>query len=155
MEELLNIVKAENEELLSTLDPYQKDIIQTFLDNNANNYSDGVDRWLNATLSNTSNFGGEGRSKVYREKLLEEFEKFLCGDDKYEEDRKKIEQSSDKSHKYIVGVLSAAIGNSLGISGIFLAPVIVLLILNIGKMALNAWCEMRKDSRDNKTNNNL
>ena len=71
----------------------------------------------------------------------------MCGAEQYEEDRKKIAESSDKSQQYIIGVMSAAIGKTIGAAGTFIAPVIVLLILSLGKMALNAWCEMRKETK--------
>jgi predicted PurR-regulated permease PerM len=45
----------------------------------------------------------------------------------------------------LIGVLSAAIGKTLGVAGTFIAPIIVLLLMSFGKMAINAWCEMRKE----------
>jgi hypothetical protein len=51
--------------------------------------------------------------------------------------------------------MSAAIGKTLGAAGAFIAPVIVLLILSIGKMAVNAWCEMRKETRSTAGNSGL
>lgn len=145
MEELDNLLNEEPITIIGTLDGYQQDIINSFLENNSNNYFDAADKWLNATTSNTAKFGGLNKTKIYREKVLEELEKFLCGNEKYEEERNKISESTDKSREYVIGVLSTAIGSSLGTAGTFIAPVIVLMILNIGKMALNAWCEMRKE----------
>lgn len=149
MENLDDIFQADQEQLLTSIDEFQSDIIKEFLRKTSNNYIESADKWLNATPANTAQFGGEiNKNKIYREKLLEEIEKFLCGDERYEDDRKKIALSGDKSQKYIIGVMSAAIGKSLGIAGTFIAPVIVLLILSIGKMAVNAWCEMRKETRN-------
>jgi hypothetical protein len=51
--------------------------------------------------------------------------------------------------------MSAAIGTNLGIAGPFIAPVIVLLILSIGKLAINAWCAMRKEVRSKAGNSDL
>ena len=145
MDELNNLLQAEPVEIISSLDNYQQDIIKTFLKNNSNDYLDSADKWLNASTSNTAKFGGENKSKIYRDKVLEELEKFLCGNEQYDEERKKISEHTDKSREYIVGVLSTSIGSSLGVAGAFIAPVVVLLLLSIGKMALNAWCEMRKE----------
>lgn len=149
MAELSNILELDEEQLLTSLDSYQTEIIREFLNTTSNNYLDSADKWLNATPANTAQFGGEpNKTKIYREKLLEEIEKFLCGDANYEDDRQKIALSGDQSQKYIIAVISSAIGKTLGVAGTFIAPVIVLLLLSFGKMAINAWCEMRKDTKD-------
>ncbi len=149
MEELSKIIQAEPEELLSSLDDFQAEILKIFLTTTSNNYLGSADKWLNATTANTAQFGGDpNRGKVYIEKLIDEVEKFLCGDELYEGDRKKIAESTDKSLKYIIGVMSVAIGKIIGVAGTFIAPVIVLLIMSFGKMAINAWCAMRKETRN-------
>lgn len=153
MEELSNIVDSDQDTLLASIDDFQSEIIKAFLVANSNDYLASADNWLNASTANTAKFGGEpNKAKIYRDKLLEELEKFLCGDQQYEDDRKKIAEGTDKSQKYIIGVMSAAIGKTIGSAGAFIAPVIVLLILNIGKMAINAWCAMRNETKSN-TNN--
>ena len=156
MEELSNIIQSDQDSLLSSIDDFQAEIIKTFLASTSHDYLVSADNWLNASTANTAKFGGEpNKAKIYRDKLLEELEKFLCGDQQYEDDRKKIAESTDKSQKYIIGVMSAAIGKTLGAAGPFIAPVIVLLILSSGKMAINAWCEMRKEARSIAGNSGL
>ncbi len=156
MEELNNIIQSDQEQLLASIDDYQADIIKSFLSNTSNDFLQSADNWLNASPANTAKFGGEqNKAKIYRDKLLEELEKFFCGDQQYDDDRKKIADSTDKSQKYIIGVMSAAIGKSLGVAGPFIAPVIVLLILSIGKIAINAWCAMRKDEKRIEGNSGL
>lgn len=44
--------------------------------------------------------------------------------------------------------MSAAIGGSIGVAGVYIAPVIVLILLNIGKIVKNAWCEMMKEKKE-------
>jgi hypothetical protein len=156
MEELSNIIESDQDALLSSIDDFQAEIIKSFLVSTSNDYLVSADNWLNASTANTAKFGGEpNKAKIYRDKLLEELEKFLCGDQQYEDDRKKIVESTDKSQKYIIGVMSTAIGKTLGAAGPFIAPVIVLLILSIGKMAINAWCAMRKETISTAGNSDL
>ena len=146
MTELDLLLNSESEELLLTIDDFQTEILKTFLASSSNDYLQSADKWLNATTANTAQFGGEAsKAKIYRDKVLDEIEKFICGNDEYEEDRKKISESSDKSRQYILGVMSVAIGKTLGVAGTFIAPVIVLLIMSFGKILTNAWCEMRKE----------
>jgi hypothetical protein len=148
MNELDKIMQLDEADLLLSIDDFQAEILKSFLELTSNDYLKSADYWLNANTANTAKFGGDpSRSQIYRDKLLEELEKFLCGDEQYEEEREKIAVSSDKSQKYIIGVMSIAIGNVIGAAGTFIAPVIVLLIMSLGKVALNAWCAMRKESR--------
>jgi hypothetical protein len=151
MEEFNSIILDNPETLINCLDGFQIEIINTFLSINGQDYLDSADKWLNASPSNTAAFGGDtSKTKIYKDKVLDEIEKFLCGDEKYESDRNKIAADSDKTQKYIIGVMSAAIGKTLGVAGTFIAPVIVLLLISCGKITVNAWCEMRKTLRTNK-----
>jgi hypothetical protein len=144
MEQLDYLLKSDTVELLNTLPKYQENLISQLLESSNNDFLKAADLWLNSTPSNTYGFGGEPKKQVfYRDMLLEEIEKFLCGDEIYDDDRKKITESSDKTKQYAIGVLSTAIGAKIGVAGAFIAPIIVLLLLSIGKMAINAWCEMR------------
>lgn len=148
MEKLNIVTSSEPNDLLLALDSYQADIVKTFIEKTSGNYIECASRWVNSTPTNTALFGGEqGKSKIYIEKVLEEIEKFLCGDASYDEDRKKIAESTDNTQKYIIGVMSVAIGKVLGVAGTFIAPVIVLLLLSFGKIAVNAWCAMRRETR--------
>ena len=102
-----------------------------------------------ASPSNTAKFGGDSsHSAIYRDKIVLEVERFLCGNDPvYEKERRELQLNSDKTQQYIIGVLSTAIGSQLGVVGTFISPVIVLIIISMGKMCINAWCEMRKEIR--------
>lgn len=138
------------EDLLLGLEPYQQELIKDLLSKNS--YLNAVDLWLQASPSQTAEFGGDpdkSKSKVYRDKLVEEIEKFVCGTDvSYEEDRNKILEQKDASQQYIIGVLSSAIGSKFGVVGTFIAPVIVILIMSFEKMSIKAWCEYRKTIRN-------
>lgn len=142
-----DFTQLEPRELIGSLDNYQQEIVLALLKATNNNYLEAADKWLSASPSNTAKFGGDSsHSTIYREKVVEEIEKFLCGNEpSYEEEREKLKEQSDKSQKYIIGVLSTAIGSQLGVTGVFIAPVIVLVIISMGKICINAWCEMRKE----------
>jgi hypothetical protein len=144
MEELDELLVGQSNQLLNAIQPYQRKIIEAFLDSTNGDYLASADKWLNATPTNTATFGGKRKTKIYRDKLLDEIEKFLCGDATYDEDRRKISDSSSRTQQYIIGVMSVAIGKVMGVAGTFIAPVIVLLMMSFGKMSINAWCAMRK-----------
>jgi hypothetical protein len=145
MDEFNNILNSTDAELLAAIPKFQTDILENFIQQTNNDYIIAADLWLNSSPANTAKFGGEEKQPVqYREMLIGEIEKFLCGDEAYSDERNKITESADKSQKYIIGVMSAALGKSLGVAGSFIAPVVVLALMSFGKMAINAWCEMRK-----------
>lgn len=133
--------------LISSLEPYQQELINELLKAAEGDFERAADLWLNASPAQTAAFGGEKEHlKVYREKITDEIEKFICGtDESYSAEREKLQNNSDATQQYIVGVLSTAIGAHLGVAGAFIAPVIVLVIISFSKIALNAWCEMRKE----------
>lgn len=152
MEKLGLLIEVSDNELLDTLEPYQREIIEQFITQSKGDYLGCADKWLNATPHNTAKFGTQpSTSKLYRDKLFDEIEKFLCGDERYEEDRKKINSTANNSNTFLISSMSAAIGTYLGVAGTFIAPVLVLLLMSCGKMSINAWCEMRKGTRENNT----
>ena len=112
-----DFTQLEPRELIGSLDNYQQEIVLALLKATNNNYLEAADKWLSASPSNTAKFGGDSsHSTIYREKVVEEIEKFLCGNEpSYEEEREKLKEQSDKSQKYIIGVLSTAIGSQLGV----------------------------------------
>lgn len=141
----------DSDELIHGLEPYQQELVLNLLSAFDNDYMKTVDAWLQASPAQTAGFGGDPKksnSKLYREKVWEELEKFICGtDSSYDDDRKKISNHVEATENYIVGVLSVAIGTHLGVAGAFIAPIIVVLIMSLGKIGRNAWCSMRKESR--------
>ncbi|KGL58406.1 hypothetical protein [Polaribacter sp. Hel1_85] len=148
MEEFNILLNSTESEILDSLDKFQADILQQFLTDTSNNYTESADKWLTATTANTFQFGGEqGKTKIYIEKVLDEIEKFICGNEDYAEERKEIGESTDKTKEYLIGVMSTAIGQTMGVAGAFIAPVIALLIMSIGKIAVNAWCAMRQEMK--------
>jgi len=143
MEQLQSLMDQEPGELLLALPAYQQNLIKELL-NGSEDYLGAADNWLSTKPANTAGFGGAPNSPVlFREVLLDEIEKYLCGR-KYQEDRKRMGSTT----KVALGAMSHAIGASLGVAGAYILPVVVLLIMSFGKVPLNAFCEMRKKIRE-------
>lgn len=143
-------LQLEGNDLISCLDGYQQELVVALLENVNGDYIKAADNWLSASPSNTYRFGGEhNRSSVFREKIFEELEKFICGcdDGRYDSDRKNLNEQKDNSKEAIISVISAAIGSYIGVAAAFVAPVLVLIFLSMGKIAKNAWCEMMKEMK--------
>lgn len=145
-----DFLQLEKEALISSLDGYQQELVIALIDNAKGDYNLAADNWLSASPSNTAQFGGEhSRSSVFREKVFDEFEKFICGcdDGRYDNDRDKLNEQGDLTKDAIISALSASIGSYIGVAAAFIAPVIVLILLSTGKIVKNAWCEMRKEMK--------
>lgn len=144
------LLQVSDKDLIASLSGYQQELVMCLIEQAGGDYNAAADNWLSASPSNTYKFGGEKRhSSIFREKVFEELEKFICGcdDGRYSKERKELEEHADYSKEVIISVISAAIGNSIGVASVYIAPVIVLLLLSIGKVVKNAWCETMKAKR--------
>lgn len=132
---------------LDCLPVYQKTPIEELL---AVNPPDEVAaKWLTANFAITFAFGAEVKpdSSAFREKLKAELELFLCGNSKYNTERKQFLTLSKDGRTFLVGALSVAIAPYLGTSAVFLAPAIILLLYSFGKMSIHAWCAVQEEAR--------
>ena len=147
---LQEYIQLGSEEQISSLEQYQYDLIKQLLNNSQGDYLLAADQWLSANISQTVVFGGEGNKKnIFRDKLFEEIEKFICGcdDGRYDKEREELGNNADYAKETIISVISAAIGAQLGVAGAFVAPAIVLIFQSLGKIVINAWCEAQKVKR--------
>ncbi|CAD5938003.1 hypothetical protein NO976_01790 [Planktothrix agardhii] len=110
-------------------------------------YEDAAKQWLDAMPENTFPFGAERAKNVFLEKVQDEIEKFLCGDEKYADERKELLSSSELLQTTFVSAVSAAIASTIGAAATYVMPIVVLLFMTMGKITLNAWCQMRRDSK--------
>ena len=76
---------------------------------------------------------------------------FQAAYSKYKDSRLAILKESGVVQSYVVGSISIALAPVLGTSASFLAPVIAIVLLTIGKIGLNAWIATRREKRENKT----
>lgn len=142
-----DFLQLDNNELISCLENYQQDLVRALIDASDGDFNKAADKWLSATPSNTAQFGGEHRQpSIFREKLFEEVEKFICGCDEgtYDKAREELNRQGDMTKEAIISVMSAAIGGVIGVAGAFIAPIIVLILMSIGQIVKNAWCETRR-----------
>ncbi len=121
-EKIDNLFTESPEKWIESLPPYQRDRVNDLI-SKGSSLEDAANKWLSAAPAHTAPFGTESRRKVFIDKIWDEIEKFLCGDDRYEPERSKLLSQGNIVHTYFVGVISAAIAPALGSSAIFLAPV--------------------------------
>ncbi len=139
---------------VDSLPKYQKDIVSQLL-SSGKTPEEAAEAWLSATPQDTYPFGAERGRKLYLEMVVNELEAFICGAPKYNNDRSKFNKLLKESgtvHAYCVGGISVAIAPVVGTSGAVLAPVIALVLMSMGKITINAWCNMRKELKETAKN---
>ncbi|ARI78807.1 hypothetical protein [Halobacillus mangrovi] len=139
--------EQEESNWLDTLPNYQRDLVNELL--SYYSYEEAAVTWLESSTSNTSPFSGQPQpEKKYFEYVKKEVHKLLCGDTNYEAERHELVQLAQKPENKngIIAMVSALIGAKLGLAATFLAPVIVIIFLTIGKISLNAWCTMESST---------
>lgn len=148
MTELNEIFAVSPESWLDTLKPYQRNIVDAIYAE-TQSYEEVANRWLIAnSIPNNAPFGTKKNPSLFYEKVLDEVEAFFTGDEKYKDSRFAMLKESGGVQSYIVGGLSTLLAPILGTSAPFLAPVIAIVLLTIGKIGLNAWLATRKAKRE-------
>lgn len=146
-EKLDHLFQVDNtEEWLLTLSKNQQNRVRQLL-NFTPSYEEAARQWLDAMPENTFPFGVAKPTNIFFEKVKDEIEKFLCGDEEYADERKKLFASSEVARTTLVTSVSLAIAPKLGAAANYLIPVVVLVFMTMGKITLNSWCQMLKDSK--------
>ena len=128
-----------DDELLSLLKPYQQKILIPLIDSVGEEEAAKI--WLSPENGSPSaSFGGgESQPDPYFDRLIKEIRKLICGDECYKEDREKIIEANT-SAIFVVGIISASMGDIFGVAPALLTPVVILILNMISKVGINAWC---------------
>ena len=89
---------------------------------------------------NTFSFGVGGAAGNFFEQVKNEFNKFICGDESYEDLRKKVKEYWKKNNPCVVTTIAIVIGSKISIAAAVLTPVIALLLAAASQIGLAAWC---------------
>jgi hypothetical protein len=128
------------DEWLSALKPYQEKHIRALLDS-GRTVEEAADLWVSAKgLDGTIVFGGSRDSKPFLDRFKAEFKKFICGDQAYDEERKKLVGIGSAGKTAVISGISTAIAPHVGASAVLLIPSVALLLHVVGKIGIRAWC---------------
>jgi len=131
---LEQLFQVDKEEWLTTLPKYQQIRIKQLVDS-TNSYEEAAKHWLNAMPENTFPFGAEQARNLFIEKVRDEIEKFLSGDEKYADEHKQLVSSSEVLQKTLVSSVSAAIAPVIGTAAAYIMPVVVLVFMTMTNIA--------------------
>jgi len=135
----MEIENSSLEDWISALKPYQSSSISQMAAELGE--EEAVKQWLSANgPSSTVAFGGIPNPEPFFDRFMEEFRKFICGDEAYEEFRIQLGAESPVVKIILISVISAAIGATLGFAATLLAPAVAILLHLVGTMGVKAWC---------------
>lgn len=128
------------------LPKYQSDIIASLLEGKTPD--EAATMWLSASgPANTFPFGATRGASLFFDKVVDEVEAFICRDNAYTEDKKKLLTQVDVTHAYTIGLISAAISHAVGAAAPYIAPAVALILVTSARIGRNAWCAMRQEQR--------
>lgn len=81
--------------------------------------------------------------KDYKERVLDEIVKLICGDKKYLTEQEEIKFEGKKARQYIGYTIAGSIGATFGIEVALVFPIICLLLSSIAKISVEAWCKIQ------------
>jgi len=136
----MEIPNLEITEWVSELKPYQSNSINQLLDEHDS--EETIKLWLSANgPTSTIQFGGENESpEPFLERFKEEFKKFICGDEKYNQFREQLSAEAPIAKSIYISVIAAALGATLGYTATLLAPAVAIMLHVVGTVGVNAWC---------------
>ncbi|WP_286751528.1 hypothetical protein [Pseudomonas sp. UBA2522] len=132
-----------SEEILDSLRPYQKALVSELLANHDEVTAAKI--WLSSTGPlDLRRFGGaqDSGGEAFYTRFQAEFRAFICGGEKYKGERESLVNIAKPAANYVVTAISAAIAVKLGIASGLIFPAVALLLKVVGKLGLNAWCEV-------------
>ncbi|WP_025907059.1 hypothetical protein [Priestia flexa] len=136
------------EEWLNALPKYQRNLVSRLIENNHGDLDEATALYLNLNTSHTAPFGAGSKKSIFVDKVKKEFHNFICGHEKYSEERQKFIGEIKPLHTTVVSGVSAAIAASIGASAVYLAPIIVMLFMSMTSIGKNVWCELYSDDNE-------
>ena len=136
----MEVPNIELSEWTGALKTYQKTSINILVAEN--DEETAAKLWLSANgVSTTKQFGGGGSSEPFWDRFVAEFKDFICGHEKYSNERSQLSSQAPVANAMFVGIISGAIGSTLGFAASLLAPAVAILLFLVGKVGVNAYCK--------------
>lgn len=107
-----------------------------------NNEEEVAEIWLTSMgSSSTAGFGAISSAQVFYENVKKEFIYFICGHEKYNEEREQAAKMWKEQGKVgLVSMVAALVASTLGLAVAAIVPVIALLLSVASKVGIGAFC---------------
>ncbi len=140
----MEIEQLNLDQWLSVLKPYQIKTITNLVQKYGEEEAAKI--WIESKGPiNTVTFGGlpsNTQNRNYYEALKLEIHKFICGQDNYKEERKKIIGTGDVINTAVSTKMAVIFSPIIGVSVPVLLPALLLILKAISKISVNAFCSM-------------
>lgn len=133
------ITEFDPDSYLEALTPYHQRLIND-LRSAGNSEWEIIDLWLRQSGPSTNFPMGSGGRVDFTTRFRAELHALICGDDRYEPERKRILSQGDITQAALVGALAFVLGPALGTAAVFVAPPIAVALAVIGRVGIRAWC---------------
>ena len=119
----------------------QKTTIKRLLDS-GNSEEEIAEIWLTSVgSSSTLGFGTISSAQVFYKNVKKEFIYFICGHEKYKEEREQAAKIWKEQGKLgFVSIVAAVVASTLGLAVAAIVPVIALLLSVVSKVGVGAFC---------------
>jgi len=136
------------------LPPGQAPVLRTMLESGKTE-EQVAEFWLSATgPDTTAGFGATGRIQKFFSNVKQEFNAFVCDDDRYEEERQQAARIWNEQGKVaLVSMVAAVVASNIGLAVAAVVPVVALLFSLSAKVGINAYCESCLEDNDEKETN--
>lgn len=131
------------EEWLSIEKPYMRRIVERLLECHSEEETAKILLSIKG-VENTKSFGGyttQRADDVYWTRFKKEFDMFICGHPKYQQQRDDILKNSNIITISTTSLIASALAPFVGIAASFLTVPIVLLLKALSKLSINAYCQ--------------
>lgn len=141
MTQLLDIKPIDLQTILETLKPYQRDTISSLISTYGEEQA--AEKWLAASgPASLEKFGAFRPSKnPLWLKVLSEFKMLVCGHEKYQEVRDRINKLVEPHIQKITTTITAAIAIQIGTASEILFPAVSILFYLATGVGISIWCE--------------
>jgi len=113
----------------------------------SNDYESVASAWISASPSNTVQYGAQKKDNIFLNRICDELELFLSEDIKYEKEVLELKKYKTVVQLVVVSAISGFLSPYLGVTAVFLAPVIAILLASITKIGVQAWLSQRKEKK--------
>lgn len=147
MDKLNQIIEDSTpENWIDALPLYHKRNIENMLAAGSS-YNDIAKIWVSAATATTAPFSSgtnPPENPGLLQSLLDETQAFICGDEKYAEEREKLVAYGVPARDSIVSAVALAIAQATGnLAAAAITPIVALALAMASKISVNAWCATR------------
>ncbi|MBM4055178.1 MAG: hypothetical protein FJ264_11040 [Planctomycetes bacterium] len=126
---------------IAELKPYQQNTLNALLKQNEPEKVAELYISANGPQNNVP-FGGTRDTKPFWDRFKAELRKFVCDEESYAEDKKRLADETKATRALLISSISAAIGAAIGYPATVLVPAVAVMLGIVAKIGIKAYCNV-------------